>query len=57
MDLSKIPFGKNFPSEVNVVVEIPQNSIGLKYEIDKELNSGSFSVAYKCKLVSQKNKL
>jgi inorganic pyrophosphatase len=36
MDLSKIPFGKNFPSEVNVVVEIPQNSIGLKYEIDKD---------------------
>ena len=36
MDLSKIPFGKNFPSEVNVVIEIPQNSIGLKYEIDKD---------------------
>ena len=36
MDLKKIPFGKNFPNEVNVVVEIPQQSIGVKYEIDKE---------------------
>lgn len=36
MDLSKISFPKNFPSEVNVVIEIPQNSIGLKYEIEKE---------------------
>lgn len=36
MDLKKIPFGKNFPAEVNVVIEIPQNSIGLKYEVGKE---------------------
>ena len=36
MDLTKISFPKNFPEEVNVVIEIPQNSIGLKYEVDKE---------------------
>ena len=36
MDITKIPFGDNFPNEVNAVIEIPQNQIGLKYEIDKE---------------------
>jgi inorganic pyrophosphatase len=36
MDITKIPFGSKFPSEVNAVVEIPQNQIGLKYEIEKE---------------------
>ncbi len=36
MDIKKIPFGKNFPNEVNAVIEIPQNQIGLKYEVDKE---------------------
>lgn len=36
MDLTKVSFPKNFPAEVNVVIEIPQNSIGLKYEVDKE---------------------
>lgn len=36
MDLSKVPFLKNFPEEVNVVIEIPQNLIGLKYEVEKE---------------------
>ena len=36
MDITKIPFGSNFPREVNSVIEIPQNQIGLKYEIEKE---------------------
>jgi inorganic pyrophosphatase len=36
MDITKIPFGSKFPSEVNAIIEIPQNQIGLKYEIDKE---------------------
>lgn len=36
MDLKKIPFGSNFPSIVNVIIEIPQHSVGVKYEIDKE---------------------
>lgn len=29
-----IPFGKNFPSEVNALIEISQNSSGVKYEFD-----------------------
>jgi inorganic pyrophosphatase len=35
MDVSKISAGKDVPHDVNVVIEIPQNS-GVKYEIDKE---------------------
>lgn len=36
MDVKKIPLHKNFPKEVNAVIEIPQSSIGIKYELDKE---------------------
>ena len=36
MEIKKIPFGENFPHEVNALIEIPQNQIGLKYEIEKE---------------------
>jgi inorganic pyrophosphatase len=36
MNINKIPLGKNFPNEVNAIIEIPQNQIGIKYEIDKE---------------------
>jgi inorganic pyrophosphatase len=35
MDLEKLSKGKNFPQEVNVVVEIPKGS-PIKYEFDKE---------------------
>lgn len=35
MDLAKIPAGKNPPSEINVVIEIPHGSV-VKYEIDKK---------------------
>lgn len=35
MNLDKISAGKNPPEEVNVFIEIPQNS-PIKYEIDKE---------------------
>ncbi len=35
MDLTKIPTGKNPPSDINVVIEIPQGS-QVKYEVDKE---------------------
>ena len=35
MDLSRIPFGDNPPHEVNVVIEIPQGGVPIKYEIDK----------------------
>lgn len=35
MDISKLKAGKNPPSEINVLIEIPQGS-SVKYEIDKE---------------------
>ncbi len=35
MDLNKIPAGDNPPSEINVVIEIPQGSLPIKYEADK----------------------
>ncbi len=35
MDVSKIPAGKNPPTDIYVVIEIPQDS-GIKYELDKE---------------------
>ncbi|HKJ71157.1 MAG TPA: inorganic diphosphatase [Gammaproteobacteria bacterium] len=35
MDLSKVPAGKDAPSDINVVIEIPQGS-AVKYELDKD---------------------
>jgi inorganic pyrophosphatase len=35
MNLDKLSSGKNVPSEINVVIEIPQGS-SIKYELDKE---------------------
>lgn len=35
MDISKISKGKNFPENINVVIEIPANTPGIKYEFDK----------------------
>lgn len=35
MNLKSLSKGKNYPSEVNVVIEIPQNT-GIKYEVDEE---------------------
>jgi inorganic pyrophosphatase len=35
MDLNKIPPGRNPPLEINVVIEIPQGSVPIKYEMDK----------------------
>ncbi|QDH17086.1 inorganic diphosphatase [Swingsia samuiensis] len=35
MDVSKIAAGKKVPSDINVVIEIPQGS-QVKYEVDKE---------------------
>ncbi|MGN7661017.1 MAG: inorganic diphosphatase [Anaplasma sp.] len=42
MNLSVIGSGKNAPREVNVVIEISQDSHPVKYELDKE--SGAFCV-------------
>ncbi|MBF0326301.1 inorganic diphosphatase [Magnetospirillum moscoviense] len=36
MDLKKIPIGKNPPTDINVVVEIPLRGDPVKYEICKE---------------------
>jgi inorganic pyrophosphatase len=36
MDIQKIPIGKNAPQEVNVLVEIPQGGVPVKYELDKK---------------------
>ncbi len=42
MDLNKISAGDNPPFEINAVIEIPQGSVPIKYEIDK--NSGALFV-------------
>jgi inorganic pyrophosphatase len=42
MDISKISVGDNPPSEVNVIVEIPQDGAPIKYEFDPA--SGSLFV-------------
>ncbi|HYE79826.1 MAG TPA: inorganic diphosphatase [bacterium] len=36
MNLDKIPAGKNPPTDVNVLVEIPMGGTPVKYEVDKE---------------------
>jgi inorganic pyrophosphatase len=36
MDISKIPIGKNPPSDINVIIEIPLRGEPVKYEIDKD---------------------
>ena len=35
MDLSQIPAGRNPPTDVNVLVEIPAGGLPVKYEMDK----------------------
>jgi inorganic pyrophosphatase len=35
MDVSKIPPGRNPPIEINVLIEIPQGGVPVKYELDK----------------------
>ena len=36
MDISKISKGKHFPENINVIIEIPANSPGIKYEFEKD---------------------
>jgi inorganic pyrophosphatase len=36
MDVSKVGCGKKYPNEFNVVIEIPANSPGIKYEFCKD---------------------
>ncbi len=35
MDIGKIPAGHNPPSDINVLIEIPQGGVPIKYELDK----------------------
>jgi inorganic pyrophosphatase len=35
MDVSKIPPGRDPPLEINVLIEIPQGGVPVKYELDK----------------------
>lgn len=39
MDLSKLSPGENLPEDVNVVIEVPMNSMPVKYEFDKEIGT------------------
>lgn len=36
MSFDKIPAGKDLPSDINVIIEIPANSDPIKYEMDKD---------------------
>lgn len=36
MNLDRVAPGKNVPDEINVIIEIPQHSDPVKYEVDKE---------------------
>lgn len=36
MDISKISSGKNYPDEINVIIEVPMNSGPIKYEFCKD---------------------
>ena len=35
MDVTKIPPGRNPPDDINVLIEIPQGGVPVKYELDK----------------------
>jgi len=36
MDITKVAIGKNPPDDINVIIEIPQGGVPVKYELDKE---------------------
>lgn len=36
MSLNLVPSGKDVPSDLNVIIEIPSNAAPIKYEIDKD---------------------
>ena len=42
MDISRIAIGRSPPQDVNVIVEIPQGGVPVKYELDKD--SGALMV-------------
>ncbi len=36
MDISKIPAGKELPTDINVIIEVPLGGEPIKYEVDKD---------------------
>ena len=36
MSLQQVPAGRDFPDDINVIVEVPMNSPAIKYEVDKD---------------------
>jgi inorganic pyrophosphatase len=36
MSLQQVPVGRNYPDDINVIIEVPMNSPAIKYEVDKE---------------------
>ena len=36
MSLQQVPAGKNYPDDINVIIEVPMNSPAIKYEVDKD---------------------
>ncbi len=35
MSLQQVPAGRDFPDDINVIIEVPMNSPAIKYEVDK----------------------
>jgi inorganic pyrophosphatase len=36
MSLANVPSGRNYPDDINVIIEVPMNSPAIKYEVDKD---------------------
>ncbi len=36
MSLQKVPAGRNFPDDINVIIEVPMNSPAIKYEAGED---------------------
>lgn len=36
MSLQQVPAGRDFPDDINVIIEVPMNSPAIKYEVDKK---------------------
>ena len=39
MSFASVPAGKDLPSDINVIVEIPANAAPIKYEADKDMDA------------------
>lgn len=36
MSLQQVPAGRDYPNDINVIIEVPMNSPAIKYEVDKD---------------------